>query len=210
MHQADRAIRGNSSRGCFHIRIVRGCRVWLDHRIKTLNTLLVVLLLALTSASAGDFAKTLTPEKIRAAGLAKLTPEEMAELVALVEQYKNADPAGAPDAAPARQEPSEAKPGHALPKWVAALITLERTVSQPDEAGVLESRLKGEFDGWSGRTSFRLENGQIWGQANHDHYDYSPILKSPKVKVYPASVGTYWLEIENVNRRCRVKPVKME
>jgi hypothetical protein len=74
----------------------------------------------------------------------------------------------------------------------------------------MESRLAGDFKGWSGRTTFRLENGQIWGQANRDQYGYTPALKSPKVKISPATMGTFWLKIEGVNQRCRVKPVKLE
>ncbi len=103
-----------------------------------------------------------------------------------------------------------AKPVSKTPSWVEALLTLERTNSQPDKAEVMESRLAGDFKGWSGRTTFRLENGQIWGQANSDQYSYTPALKSPKVKLSPAAMGTFWLNIEGVNQRCRVKPVKLE
>jgi hypothetical protein len=90
------------------------------------------------------------------------------------------------------------------------LITLERAGDQPEKANAMENQLKGNFSGWNGRTIFSLENGQKWTQANNDSYVYSPTLKSPKVRIYPASLGTYWLEIEDVNQRCRVKPVKLQ
>ena len=45
---------------------------------------------------------------------------------------------------------------------------------------------------------------------NKTRFDYAPALSSPRVKIYPASLGTYWLEIEGVNERCRVKPLKLQ
>jgi hypothetical protein len=42
---------------------------------------------------------------------------------------------------------------------------------------VLESRIDGEFTGWSGETIFRLQNGQVWQQSSYAYrykYAYSP------------------------------------
>ena len=103
-----------------------------------------------------------------------------------------------------------AKPERKFPAWVGALITLQHTGDQPEKAEALESRLAGNFSGWSGRSTFRLENGQLWAQANTDSYEYSPTLHTPAVKIIPASMGTFWLEIAGVHQRCRVKPLKME
>ena len=44
-------------------------------------------------------------------------------------------------------------------------------------ANVLESRIDGEFTGWSGETIFRLQNGQVWQQSSYAYrykYAYSP------------------------------------
>jgi hypothetical protein len=75
---------------------------------------------------------------------------------------------------------------------------------------VVESHLMGNFSGWHGHTSFKLENGQVWTQINPENYEYAPALKSPRVKIYPATFGSFWLEIEGVHMRCRVKPVHLE
>lgn len=155
----------------------------------------------------GEFTRTLTPEKMRAAGLARLTPEELAELEILVQRYKTGEVGTVPAPSASTAEP---KPSRLVPDWVSALITLERAGVQPEKANAMENQLKGNFSGWSGRTTFSLENGQKWTQANNDSYVYSPTLKSPKVKIYPAALGTYWLEIEDVNQRCRVKPMKLQ
>ncbi len=160
-------------------------------------------------AAEGDFAKTLTPDELQSAGLPKLSPEELSRLEALVERYKS----GHVVMAKKQAEPQEAKPDKprkTAPEWVAALITLQRTNNKPDKSDALESRIKGDFTGWEKRTLFRLENGQQWTQVNDDSYVYAPPLKSPKVKIFPASFGTFWMEVEGVNQRCRVKPVRME
>lgn len=182
----------------------------LDEHIKYLVTLLATLTLALTDATEGDFAQTLTPEEIQTAGLAKLTPEELARLEALVRRYKAGDSAVTSTAPKVQEGAPATKTAKIPPAWVGALITLERTAGQSDKSNAMESRLKGDFNGWGGRTSFRLDNGQLWTQVNSDSYVYAPTLRTPKVKIYPASFGTFWLEIESVNQRCRVKPVKLE
>lgn len=53
------------------------------------------------------------------------------------------------------------------------------TAPQPIVASttVIVSRIAGTFEGWSGNTLFRLENGQLWEQASYDyrfHYAYRP------------------------------------
>jgi hypothetical protein len=186
------------------------------------------LLLALTSAIAGDFTQTLTPENIRAAGLGKLTPAELEQLDGFVQAYAAA--ASAPHPVPgvaqvAVAEPAPSTPGpnqpvassvtspppstSKVPSWVGALEKKEQASKQPDKSEALESRLRGDFNGWSGRSTFRLENGQLWKQAGQDTYLFAPTLKSPKVKISPAAFGSFWLEIEGVYQRCRVLPVKL-
>ena len=33
---------------------------------------------------------------------------------------------------------------------------------------------------------------------------------SPKVKIYPGMLGVYWMEVEHVGPRVKVKPVRIE
>ena len=97
-----------------------------------------------------------------------------------------------------------------LPDWVGALITLKRAETNVAKPQTLESRLVGDFGGWKGHTSFKLENGQVWTQANDDSFVYSPPVKAPKVKIYPGTFGTFWMEIEGVRVKCRIRPVNLE
>ncbi len=180
--------------------------------IKRIAAVLACLTFALSETAGGDFTQTLNSEDMRSTGLAKLTQEELLQLEIRVERYKAGVATTSVNAktatAPAAQPPS--KSTKILPSWVGALVTLERVGNQPDKSDAMESRLTGKFAGWSGRTSFELENGQRWVQANNDTYAYTPTLESPKVEIYPASLGTYWLEIEGIHQRCRVKPVKLQ
>ena len=184
--------------------------------LKARVLLLAILLPVYAAAAGGEFTKNLTPEKLRAAGLVKLTPEEIAQLEILIENYKTgaveqavaAVPPAPP--APAVKPAPEPKSGGILPDWVGALITLKRAEEAPAKRQVLETRIAGEFEGWSGRTNFKLENGQVWTQVNNESYVYTPALKSPKVKIFPATFGTFWLEVEGVNQRCRIRPIRLE
>lgn len=96
------------------------------------------------------------------------------------------------------------------PSWFTALVALNQASEKPEKQEPLESRLMGNFVGWTGNTIFKLDNGTRWVQQNKiDTYIYSPILHSPKVKITPASIRGFWLEIEGVNLRVRVMPLEL-
>jgi len=63
-------------------------------------------------------------------------------------------------------------------------------------ASVVESRIDGEFEGWSGETIFKLANGQIWQQSSYDytyHYAYRP-----KVIIF-RTAGGYKMKVDGVD-----------
>ena len=101
-------------------------------------------------------------------------------------------------------------PAKNQPRWYKALLTLNRASEKPEKEEPLKSRLIGDFSGWTGGTIFSLENGTRWIQQNRsDTYVYSPVLHSPKVKIAPASIKGFWLEIEGVNLNVRVMPLEL-
>jgi len=79
-----------------------------------------------------------------------------------------------------------------------------RSPSQPRSApaaDVIESRIDGEFSGWKGETIFKLENGQIWQQANYAYmYTYK---YRPRVLIFRTHRG-YEMQVEGVHNRIRV------
>ncbi len=70
----------------------------------------------------------------------------------------------------------------------------------------IESRYDGSFTGWSGKTLFRLENGQVWKQAQNGRVSYR--AERPVITIKRAAFGSFRLHVEGLNRSIRVKRVK--
>jgi len=74
--------------------------------------------------------------------------------------------------------------------------------TSPSSYSTVESRIDGEFNGWTGDTLFKLTNGQIWQQAE---YNYKYVYKySPKVKIVNTSSG-WIMTVEGVDKSIKVK-----
>jgi len=89
-----------------------------------------------------DIQQIMTPEEFKAAGLNKLSPDELAKLNAWLQGYRQVTEQAAEKKATAR----------------ASRTKLD----------VLVSRVDGTFNGLTGRTIIRLEDGTVWKQANPD------------------------------------------
>jgi len=76
--------------------------------------------------------------------------------------------------------------------------------AEPDE---IHSIIVGEFTGWSGKTKFTLQNGQVWKQADPTR---KVVFKAtnPKVTIRKAVFGSYRLKIEGLNSTLSVRRVK--
>src|SRR5450432_1018064 len=139
--------------------------------------------------------------------------KEAEEKVKVAEAKAEAAEAKAKEAARKRAEAeveAAASPVKKQPGWFTALLTLNRAGEKPEKEEPLASRLTGDFVGWSGSTVFSLENGTTWVQQNRtESYIYSPTLHSPKVKIRPASIRGFWMEIEGVNLQVRVIPLAL-
>ncbi len=69
----------------------------------------------------------------------------------------------------------------------------------------IESAITGEVEGWDGETIFKLENGQIWQQAEYDYtyfYEYNP-----EVTIYQTSAGCR-MKVEGEDETVLVKRIK--
>jgi hypothetical protein len=59
--------------------------------------------------------------------------------------------------------------------------------SKSDCVPAIETTIASDFNGWDGETIFKLDNGQIWEQAEYDYtYSYS---YRPDVTIYQVSGG---------------------
>lgn len=176
---------------------------------------------ALRLTAADGVLQELPSDRFAKAGLQKLTPAELAELEQVIREAKSGEleaaekklavaeakarDAEAKAAAVAASAPAEKKG----PGWLRALVTLQETNDKPEGAEAVESTLVGDYDGWTGRTNFKLANGQIWQQAAPGQR-FDDRRTAPKVKVYPGMMGAYWLEIEGVRERVKVKPIRLQ
>jgi hypothetical protein len=128
----------------------------------------------------------MTPEEFKAAGLDKLTPEELAALNSFL---------GRDDA-----------------KRVAEQVRAEQNAvagfgshTTPDNQPIV-SRLIGRFDGWHGKTTFRLENGQIWQQ--NDTGELAGVhMDAPMITIRPGISGSWWLRAEGRKSQIKVKRI---
>lgn len=154
-------------------------------------------------AADAAFSKTVHAEDFAAAGLGKLTPEELVRLDGLVREHKES--AGKGKLKPASERSKETKSAPAVAAPVAEKVRV--APGTVVEVGDVESRIVGDFTGWSGRAVLALENGQRWQVANGGSY-YTPKLVGPKVKITAATLGGYWMTIEGVSTRVRVLPIE--
>ncbi len=69
----------------------------------------------------------------------------------------------------------------------------------------VESTISGEIEGWDGETIFKLDNGQIWQQAEYD-YTYFYAYR-PEVTIYQTSAGCR-MKVEDETETVLVKRIK--
>jgi hypothetical protein len=62
----------------------------------------------------------------------------------------------------------------------------------------LESRIVGSIRGWEPKTIFVLENGQNWQVADNTSYYNGGAVANPKVKISPAALFGFKMEIEGM------------
>jgi hypothetical protein len=162
-------------------------------------------LLGLVALATDDFWSQLTPEERAAAGLAGLNPEQRAALDRLAERYAREGARQAVTAASAQvREETKAE--------------LEKEIQKRDEARAgrtmdqivpttVRTRIAGQFKGWSGKTLFRLENGQVWVQTDNSDSYWIPPQPGPEVEVRQAGLGGWKLYVLPNERWVRVKRV---
>jgi hypothetical protein len=84
---------------------------------------------------------------------------------------------------------------------------LERTEKgQKETLKEIRSRHVGEFNGWTGQTVFRLENGQVWQQVRSGRMVWR--ADSPMITIRRGFMGGYRLSVEGVNKQVYVKRIK--
>jgi len=165
-----------------------------------LRTLAFALLLA---CSATAFAQSqtppveqaMTPEEFKAAGLDKLTPDELAHLNTWLGRTITQQ----------TQQAAEKAAVQATEK----VKDENRGFFNFDEDKPIDAHLVGEFHGFGGKGAhYVLDNGQEWQQVD-DTDMASGHLTNPAVDIKPAMVGNTWyMKVGKYNTRAQVKRIK--
>lgn len=132
----------------------------------------------------------MTPEQFRAAGLDRLTPEQLANLNAWLNRTLVVETRKA--AVQAKEKVQEENRGF-----------LNFGSSEP-----ILGRIKGEFRGFGQGRRYILDNGQEWEQL--DAATLAGIrLTSPEVRIIPSLVGNAWyMQVGRYGTRAKVRRVK--
>ncbi|MES2694133.1 MAG: hypothetical protein V4773_11720 [Verrucomicrobiota bacterium] len=179
-------------------------------------------------AAEENFSKSVPPADFSAAGLGKLSPEELARLDALVLAFKS----GALEAArreatvaaenrvkaesKARAEAEQrAVRAEAKAKAVVAesekksegsLLTRAKVLLTPGtkiEYSTVDATLVGDFSGWRPKMVFTLDNGQRWQVISSDSY-VTKAEPGMKVKIVPGALGAFWMHFDGHRQRAKV------
>jgi len=131
----------------------------------------------------------MTAQEFEAAGLQKLSPEELAALNRWL-QMRNI--------------------GNADPATIAALAGIEGPGGDRrgfddfrGKATPIKARIEGTFNGWTGETVFKLDNGMVWKQSQQDLLGVKPV-ENPEITIEPAALGSWVLRIAGINKRVKV------
>lgn len=122
----------------------------------------------------------MTPEEFEAAGLQRLTPEERDALNQFLIRYTAED--------------------------AQIMLREDKQVKQAAQEQEIESVIKSPFTGWSGKTVFYLENGQVWQQRRMGNYRYQG--DNPRVLISKNFMGFYRMELLENGKTVQVKRLK--
>ncbi|MFT3829942.1 MAG: hypothetical protein QM691_09590 [Opitutaceae bacterium] len=154
--------------------------------------------LPLRAGQGADLITNLPREAFQRCGLAKLTPDELATLKA---ELDAALAPAVPEKSPATESVPRGEAAFGREQEVQEKVAREREI--PDS---IRSRIAGEFRGWSGNTVFQLENGQVWRQAGSGSAFLR--LDSPEVTIERGALGAFFLRVEGIGGRVKVKRIR--
>lgn len=145
-----------------------------------------------TAAIAKEFSSVeeqMSSRDFKAAGLDKLSPEELAALNAWIRANQ---PTGGSGVAYNRVQDDMIRIGF----------------EDSEARDVITSNIIGEFKGWRGGSIFKLENGQTWQVTDASELTGIKAMNSPKVTIQPGLFGGWRLQVDGYNSTAKVKRVK--
>jgi len=144
-----------------------------------------------TAAIAKEFSSVeeqMSSRDFKAAGLEKLSPEELSALNAWI-----------------RNNPSTSGAGVVYNR--AADDRVRIGFDDSDVRDVITSNIIGEFKGFGGGTILKLENGQTW-QVTGGELGGIKAMTNPKVTIRPGLIGGWRLQVDGYNSVAKVNRIK--
>jgi hypothetical protein len=151
-------------------------------------------------AQAFDLRTELSKTEFEAAGLNKLSADEITLLQQLIE--RGVTPAKAAPTATSAPMPSTmvaASNSESAPNW-------QPPAPSNVERSVIETEVTDEFKGLFGATVVKFSNGQVWQQTDRAKFDRT--LRDRRVRIKPAIMGRWRLQFLDNNESFVVKRIK--
>jgi hypothetical protein len=155
---------------------------------------------ALAQTSFSSLEEQMTGKDFEAAGLEKLSPDELAALNAWIRSRSLAT-LDAPKAGSGAVYTGSAATQSGDTRG------FETEQARNADRSTITSRIVGTFTGWDGQTVFTLENGMIWEQADKDKF-YVKAVENPVVTIEPGAFRTWKLSVEGYASDCRVERIQ--
>ena len=133
--------------------------------------------------------ETMRPEEFKAAGLDKLSEDELQHLDAWLQGYRQSTQKKAAEQAQAKAEVEIKK--------ATEKATEEANKTARTKLDSLASRVDGSIDGLKGHTQIRLEDGTVWKQVNVDDHFRATVTDHPTAVVLHTTFG-YKMRIEGM------------
>ena len=143
-------------------------------------TMLLVTHVAYSDTKVADIKNLLSQEKFDQMGLSKLTDRELSELYQWIKS-------GEFEESLAEKPPIDTVQV-ALNQSAPKVVDLERNQT-------IKATIKGKFSGWSGKTIFKLSNGQVWRQRIKGNWRYR--AESPSVEIKKNFMGYYVMRVDD-------------
>lgn len=154
--------------------------------MRPITSLALILLVAAAAVGAQSQSPTLeermSQSEFHSSGLDKLSPQELAQLNAWLQAHgggaRRHATGGSADFYP-----------------------------DPAERTMVTAHIDGSFNGWNGKTVFKLDNGQEWQQTESGRYD-AGLFTNPAVKIKPMILGSWLMAVEGCGCSVRVQRIK--
>ena len=168
-----------------------------------MNKILIALLSltatfsVLAAEGFSSFEEQMTGKEFAAAGLTKLSRQELDSLNNWIRKHSLAtldSPKTGAEAVASVDDESDSKSD-------------DEDEGKGEKRTTITSNLVGKFAGWDGQTVFKLQDGTIWAQADKDKF-HTKEIENPVVIIEPGMFGAWRLQVEGYDEDCKVKRIQ--